>query len=156
MPRLFVYQTEALAKEEPEKSILHGQLSLMATRLWFVITWPSAVITLILGTWILALQPSWLSLPFMHVKLTFVVLLYLYHVSLHRIYKQLQRGETKYTSMQLRLWNEVATIILIATVFIIVKQDQISWLWATMGILGLALLLTLATKLYKRHREKKS
>src|SRR5258706_15176871 len=49
MPRLFVYNTEANNKEEPAKSILHEQFSIMMKRLWFGITWPSAILTLILG-----------------------------------------------------------------------------------------------------------
>lgn len=153
-PRLFIYQTEALSKDEPEKSILHKNLSLMSRRLWFIITWPSAIITLILGIYILYLQPSWLEMPFMHIKLLFVFLLYLYHGSLHFIFRKLQKGIAKYSSAQLRVWNEVATIILIAVVFLIVKKDQISWLWGTIGILGVAVLLMIAIKLYKKFREK--
>jgi putative membrane protein len=154
IPRLFIYQTEALAKEEPERSILHKNLSLMTKRLWFIITWPSAIITLILGVWTLVLEPSWLKLPFMHIKLTFVFVLYLYHLSLQYIYRLLQKGIVKYTSTQLRIWNEVATIILIAVVFLIVKKDQLSWLGATLGILGVAVSIALAVNIYKRYREK--
>ena len=51
--RLFVYQREALDKEEPERSIIGSQLALMAGRLWYMITWPSAVLTLIFGIWTL-------------------------------------------------------------------------------------------------------
>jgi len=115
--RLFIYQTEALQKPEPEKSILHNQLSKMSRLLWNVITWPSAIITLILATTLLVLQPFWLQQPFMHIKLTFVFLLYLYHFSCHYIYKKLQKGEIKYSSTQLRIWNEVATLFLVAVVF---------------------------------------
>ena len=153
-PRLFIYQTEALLKAEPDRSILHKNLSLMSKRLWFIITWPSAIITLILRIYILYLQPSWLKLPYMHVKLLFVFLLYLYHLSLHYIYQKLQKGIIKYSSTQLRIWNEVATIILIAVVFLIVKKDQISWIWGTLGILGVAVLLMIAIKLYKKLRER--
>ena len=47
--RLFIYQREAMDKPEPDRTILGDQLKLMANRLWFIITWPSAMITLILG-----------------------------------------------------------------------------------------------------------
>lgn len=156
LPRILIYQVEALKKSEPERSILQSQLSIMAKRLWYIITWPSAIITLIFGTSLLIQQPSWLQLPFMHVKLAFVVLLYGYHFSLHVLFKQLQNGIVKYSSQQLRVWNEVATIILIAVVFLIVKKDQISWVWGTLGILGTAIGLMIAIKLYKKWREKKS
>ncbi|HVF96269.1 MAG TPA: CopD family protein, partial [Flavisolibacter sp.] len=47
--RLFIYNTEAAEKPEPEKSILQKQFSIMSKRLWFGITWPSAVMTLVFG-----------------------------------------------------------------------------------------------------------
>ena len=154
--RLFIYQTEALAKNEPDRSILHTQLSKMARLLWFVIAWPSAIITLIFGVSLLIAQPQWLKMPFMHIKLTFVLVLYLYHLGCHGIYKQLQNGITKYSSLQLRIWNEVATIILVAVVFLIVKKDQISWVWGTLGIISFAIILMAAVRIYKNIREGKA
>ena len=79
IPRLFVYQIEAFYKPSPEKEILGKQLKLMAKRLWFIITWPSAILATLFAVWLLVLQPFWLEQPWMHVKLTFVVLLFLYH-----------------------------------------------------------------------------
>lgn len=152
--RLFIYQTEALQEEEPKRSILHTQLSKMARLLWSVIAWPSAIITLIFGVSLLISQPHWLKMPFMHIKLTFVLLLYIYHFSCHRIYLNLQKGIAKYSSTQLRIWNEVATIILVAVVFLIVKKDQISWVWGTLGIISFAVILMIAVRIYKRIRER--
>ncbi|MDW3197578.1 MAG: CopD family protein [Cytophagales bacterium] len=154
--RLFIYQTEALAKQEPDRSILHDQLSKMARLLWFVIAWPSAIITLIFGVSLLVAQPQWLKMPFMHIKLTFVLVLYLYHLGCHRVYKQLQNGIAKYSSTQLRVWNEIATIILVAVVFLIVKKDQISWVWGTLGIISFAIILMAAVRIYKKIREGKA
>ncbi|MEM9325908.1 MAG: CopD family protein [Bacteroidota bacterium] len=154
--RLFIYQTEALGKPEPDRTILHAQLSKMARLLWFVIAWPSAIITLFFGISLLVAQPSWLSLPFMHIKLLFVLVLYIYHIGCHAIYRQLQKGITKFSSTQLRIWNEVATIILVAVVFLIVKKDQISWLWGTLGIIAFAVALMAAVRIYKRFRESKT
>ncbi len=154
--RLFIYQTEALEQKEPDRSILHNQLSKMSRLLWFVITWPSAIITLIFGVSLLLAQPQWLKMPFMHIKLTFVLLLYLYHLGCHSLFKQLQNGIAKYSSTQLRIWNEIATIILVAVVFLIVKKDQISWLWGTLGIISFALILMAAVRIYKKIREGKA
>ncbi len=89
--RLFVYQVEAAEKSNEE---LKSQLALMARRLWLGITWPSAIITLIFGTSLIISNPAWLKLPFMHIKLGFVFLLYLYHGSCHYIYQQLQQKES--------------------------------------------------------------
>ncbi len=61
--RLFIYNTEAGDKGEPEQSILRKQFTIMIKRLWFGITWPSAIITLIFGPlmwWQLGVLPDWL------------------------------------------------------------------------------------------------
>lgn len=154
--RLFIYHTEALQKAEPERSILHNQLSKMSRLLWYVITWPSAVITLILATTLLILQPDWLKMSFMHIKLTFVFFLYLYHFSCHYIYKKLQKGDSKYSSTQLRIWNEVATLFLVAIVFLIVLKSQVNWIWGTLGFIAFGVLLMVAVKIYKAIREGKT
>ena len=154
IPRIFIYQTEALLKPEPEKSILQSQLSIMAKRLWYIITWPSAIITLLLAGILLYMQPQWIFLPFMQIKLVLVGLLYGYHFSLHSIFKLLQLGMVKYSSMQLRIWNEVSTIILISVVFLIVKKDQLNWISSVLGILALIVLLFCGIKLYKYIRKK--
>ena len=153
--RLFIYQVEASSKPEPEKSILGNQLGIMAKRLWTIITWPSAVITLILGTWMVLSRPSMLELPFMHVKLSFVLLLYVYHLFCQKIYKQLQNGIVKYSSFQLRIFNEIATILLISVVFIIVLKNELTWLKGTIGFVLVALLLMIGVRIYKKIRSNK-
>lgn len=153
MPRLFVYIIEAHDKPEPAKSILLNQLNLMASRLWYAITWPSAIITACLGASLLINSPAWLQFGFMHIKLTLVFFLYLYHLSLHRIFKQLQRGEVRYSSQQMRFWNEVSTLFLISIVFLIVLKDSLSMVWGVLGLLGVIILITLGIKLYKKYRK---
>lgn len=152
--RLFIYQTEALDRPEIEKNILKPQLDLMANRLWYIITWPSAILTLIFGTWVLSLRPAYLSMPFMHAKLAFVVLLYLYHFRCHYIFKSLQKGTAIWNSAKLRLWNEIATLLLFAIVFLIVLKSLINMVYGIAGLLILGITLMLATKWYKRFRER--
>ena len=152
--RLFIYHTEALEKEEPEKSILSAQLAIMTKRLWFIIGWPSAVLTLIFGTLLIITEPSWLKMPFMHIKLGFVFTLYLYHFACHKLFLQLQSGVAKYSSTQLRIFNELATLILFAVVFLIVLKNQLSWIWGTLGLISFAVILMMAIKLYKKFRKK--
>ncbi len=154
--RLFVYHTEAFEKQEPEKSILTDQFALMSRRLWLGITWPSAILTLIMGTTLIILQPEFLKMPFMHIKLSFVLLLYIYHFLCHKIFKSLQAGIQKYSSQQLRVWNEIATFLLVAIVFLIVVKNQMSWLWGSIGLIIFAVLLMLAIRIYKRLRARKS
>jgi putative membrane protein len=152
MPRLLVYLTETHQKSEPEKSIILKQLTTMAARLWYGITWPSAVITLAVGTSMLIVQPEWLAQSFMHIKLTLVFFLYLYHFSLHYIFNQLKSGSIKYSSQQLRFWNEVATLFLIAIVFLIVLKSALSMVWGLAGLGVITLLILAGIKLYKKNR----
>lgn len=152
--RLFIYQTEALDRPAHESDILKPQLDMMAQRLWYIITWPSAILTLIFGIWILSYRMEFLQLPFMHAKLFFVVLLYAYHIKCHLIFKNLQKGMAKWTSTQLRIWNEASTLLLFAIVFLIVAKNLLSMVWGIVGLVVLGMGLMLGIKIYKRLRER--
>ncbi len=154
IPRLFVYQIEAFHKPSPEKEILGKQLKLMSKRLWTIITWPSAILATVFAIWLLVLQPLWLQQTWMHVKLAFVLLLYLYHFKTHLYYKQLQQDVVKTSSNFMRLWNEGATFILFAVVFLVILKSAINWVFGVVGIFMLGILLMLGFKIYKRMREK--
>jgi protoporphyrinogen IX oxidase len=153
VPRLFVYVIEANGRPEAERTVLQKQLLLMTSRLWYGITWPSAIITLIMGTSLLVWQPDFLKYPFMHVKLTLVVLLYGYHMSLQYILTQLKKGIVKFTSQQMRIWNEAATILLISIVFLIVVKTALSMAWGLAGLIVTTGLILLGIKLYKKNRK---
>lgn|SRR5690606_16522248 len=156
IPRLFVYQIEAFHKPSPDKEILGTQLKLMAKRLWYIITWPSAILATVFAIWLLILQPFWLQQGWMHVKLTFVIVLIFYHLKTHQYFKQLQRDEVKKTSNFMRLWNEGATFILFAVVFLVILKNAISWIFGVVGIIVLGILLMLGFKIYKNIREQNS
>ena len=155
IPRLFVYQIEAFYKPSPDKEILGKQLKLMAKRLWFIITWPSAILSTGFAIWLLILQPFWLQQPWMHVKLSFVLLLIVYHLKTHQYYKQLQNDVVKKSSSFMRIWNEGATFILFAVVFLVILKSAINWIWGVVGIVVLGVLIMLGFKIYKSIREKK-
>jgi protoporphyrinogen IX oxidase len=149
--RLFIYNTEAGNNPSPAGDILRNQFKIMIRRLWYGITWPSAILTLIFGVWmwyLLGSTPGWLF-----VKLLFVVALFLYHVSLHYLYRQQISGVFKYSSQQLRMWNEVATIFLVAIVMLAVVKESISWVRGLAGLLLLGIILTLAVRIYKSLRK---
>ncbi len=154
IPRLFIYHIEAWQKPSPEKEILSKQLKLMTKRLWYIITWPSAVLCVLFAIWLLLLMPSWLQQPWMHIKLGFVVLLIIYHLKNHQIFKQLQKDEVKYTSKFMRIWNEGATLILFAIVFLVILKSTFNWVFGVVGIIVLGVLLMLGIKLYKSIRSK--
>lgn len=154
MVRLFVYHTEANEKPEPERTILQQQFKGMIRRLWFGITWPSAILTLIFGPWMMILLgsvPTWLA-----IKLGFVVGLYAYHFSLQAIYRQQMKGIFRFSSQQLRIWNEVATIFLVAIVMLVVVKQNMSWAWGLLGLVLFVILLMSAIKIYKVIRSKRA
>ena len=155
--RLFIYGAEANEEEGEKRRILLEQMLLMQRRLWYGITWPSAVLTLILGSWMYLLfmgnahiPPIWLIW-----KLGFVVLLYLYHYLCHRIFKQQQAQVFKYSSQQLRIWNEVATIFLVAIVFLVVLKQAMSMLYGLIGIVVLTIVILVFISIYKKIRNNK-
>ena len=151
--RLFIYLRESHSKSEEEKSVLIPQFTIMVKRLWMGITWPSALITFVLGTTLIIKQPEWLSQPFMHIKLTFVFVLFVYHLICHRIYVKLISGIPTWTSFKLRIWNEVATLLLVAIVFLIVRKNTVDWLYGMFGLLIFALILMVGIRIYKNYRE---
>lgn len=152
--RLFIYNAEANEKSEPEKSILKNQFSIMIKRLWLGITWPSAIITLILGPLLIYINPAILD-TWLWVKIGFVVGLYLYHFTLHILYKQQKNDLFKYGSQKLRLWNEVATIFLISIVMLVVVKQSLSAVWSLLGLFLFILILMSAIKIYKLIRTKR-
>jgi protoporphyrinogen IX oxidase len=148
--RLFIYNREANDKPDIEKQILQNQFNIMIKRLLFGITWPSAILTLILGIWILIIYPS---MPvWLHIKLGLVLLLFVYHYTLHIIYKQQQQSISKYTSNQLRIWNEVPTIFLVAIVMLVVVKQNISLVYGLIGLAALVSVLMSAIRIYKAFR----
>lgn len=152
--RLFIYYKEAEEKPLIEKEILTQQYKLMIKRLWYIITWPSAILATLFAIWLLILQPVWLQESWMHIKLTFVFALFAYHWTCQILYNQIEKGYLKYSSFSLRIWNEVATIILFACVFLVVLKSTFDWIFGVVGIVGVSILLMLGIKLYKNIRKK--
>ncbi len=156
--RLFIYFVEAGEEEENTKAILQKQYKLMSKRLWYGITWPSAILTAFFASWLLFFTPTgraWLMMPWMHIKLTFVIALYIYHFFCHRMYTQLVNDKLSYSSFKLRMWNELATVFLFAIVFLVVLKNNISWVWGVAGTVILGAILFFAVKTYRKIREKK-
>lgn len=148
--RLFVYSAEANEKSEPERSILLKQFGIMQKRLWYGITWPSAILTLLFGVWMGILYgslPLWLL-----IKLFFVAGLFIYHITLHLIFRQQQKEIFKWSSQQLRMWNEVATIFLISIVMLAVVKQLLSIVWAIGVLVAFSIVLFAAIKIYKHYR----
>lgn len=152
--RLFIYHTESFDKPENDRTILGNQFAIMERKLWYIITWPAMILTVIFGLSMLIELPSYLKMPWMHIKLLFVVLLIVYHFYCHTLFRKFQRHEKNLSSTQLRVFNEVATLILVAVVFIVVKKSTLNWLHGTIGFFAVAIGLMIAIQWYKRLRNK--
>jgi len=152
--RLFIYHTEAQDKPEPDRKILSDQFEIMERKLWYIISVPSMWIVLAAGIAMLTIKPYYL-LGWMQIKLGFVAGLVIYHFICQSKMKQMAKGIYKWTSTQLRIWNEVATIFLFAIVFLVVLKDGINWIFGVVGIIVLSMILMSAVKIYKYYRMKK-
>lgn len=153
--RLFIYHTESAAKAEPERSILLQEYARITKRLWQIITTPAMVLTVLAGVVMIYLNPALMSQAWFHVKLLFVVFLLSYHFICQRILKQLAQGVFKHSSFKLRLWNEVATILLVAIVFTVILKSAVHWLYGIVGLALFSILIMSAVKWYKYYRQKR-
>jgi len=153
LPRLFIYQTEASSLAQPDRDILVAKYKDDSKRLWFFIGWPSLVLTLIFGLGILhpyfGIWPMWLN-----VKLALIALLIGYHHFIHFTYKALQKSIYKYSSIQLRYINEVATLLLFGIVFLGVLKTATNFFHWGLILLGLTIFLVWGIQAYKRRRQK--
>lgn len=150
--RLYIYTAEALLMKEPEKSILKNQLEVMASRLWYIITWPGMILTTFFGILLILGRPGIMKEGWFHAKLALVVLLVIYHFSCQRILNQIKEGRFSMSSSKLRLYNELPTLFLFAIIFLVILQNAMSLVFAIGGFLSLGVLLMLGIKAYKRYR----
>lgn len=155
IPRLFVYHTEARDKPEPEASILIAQFIKMEMLLWKAIMVPAGWLAIIFGSILIYLTPTWLDQDWMQLKLLFVSGLIGYHLFTGKIRNELKEGKFRFTSFQLRLFNEIATIFLFSIVFLVVLKNTVDWLWGVLGLVVFAILMMTAVRMVKRIREKK-
>lgn len=152
--RLFIYATEAQTKDDIARPILTQQLLLMQRKLWYIIGWPAAVGTIIFGWWMIFINPNYLYLPWMWLKLIAVGFLCMYHWQCQRILVQQKQGVFKFSSTRLRLFNELATIFLVAIVFLVVIKSTSGLMWGILGMFIFAGFMMLAVFIYKRSRKK--
>ncbi|TZF82104.1 protoporphyrinogen oxidase HemJ [Pedobacter sp. BS3] len=152
--RLFIYHTEANERPEQERLILQRQFGIMEKKLWNIITTPAMILTVLAGISMLYVNPALLKMPWMHVKLCFVVGLLAYHFKCQQIIKQLSQGIFKWSSTRLRVWNEVATIFLVAIVFVVILKNAVDWIYGLIGLILFSVIIMSAVKIYKYYRLK--
>jgi putative membrane protein len=115
------------------------------------------ILSVIFGTWMILLNSTYyLTSPWMHLKLGFVLLLLIYHFLCQRIMKKFVSGVYNWTGNQLRLWNELATLFLVIIVFIVVMKSTMNWIYGTIGFFAIGIALMIGIKAYKSFRQKRN
>ena len=117
LPRLFVYHAQST------DSISQERFSIMERKLYRGIMHPSLIATLALGISMLYMNPGLLKMGWMHIKLTLLVVLILYHFSLGVIYKRFAQGLNTKSHVFYRWLNEIPTLpALIGIVILVVVK----------------------------------
>lgn len=116
LPRLFVYHASS---DDP---ISHERFCIMERKLYRGIMHPSLVATLGLGLGMLWMNPALLKMPWMHIKLTLISLLILYHFSLGHLRNTFANGTNHKSHVFFRWYNEVPVIFLLAIVILAVVK----------------------------------
>lgn len=150
--RLFVYHAEAGDRPPVERDVLRAQLEIMQTRLWKIITWPAMLLTF--GGGITMLIKLGRIDPWLHWKFVWLAGLVGYHLVCGRIRRQQREGTFTWTSGRLRMFNEIATMIMFAIVFLAVFKSALSAIWGALGLLVLGISLSVGLRAYRRARER--
>ena len=116
LPRLFVYH--ALAEDHASRE----RFKIMERKLYRGIMNPAMVATLILGFWLLYLNPAWMQMGWMHAKLLLVFLLVGYHHMCLAYLKKFATDANTKSHVFFRWFNEVPVIFLIAIVILVVVK----------------------------------
>jgi len=117
MPRLFIYHVEHKKNGKAFTDVIEMQ----EEKLWRIIGVPAAWASLVSGLFMIYLNPALFTTGvWLHVKLTAIVLMLLYHLSLNKIRKNLLNDSCTKTGKQLRFYNEIPTILMIIIVIMVV------------------------------------
>lgn len=113
--RLYIYHLQTTDEAG------HQRFIVMQRRLFIIMT-IGAALTLGSGFWLLALQPLYLEMLWVQVKLALVAGLVLYHGYLWKIHSDLARKKCRHSDRWLRVFNEVPTIALILIIILAVVR----------------------------------
>jgi putative membrane protein len=152
--RLFVYHAEAREQPEPAQTILKKQYELMEKRLYNIITTPGMAVTVAMALGLIYTEPGILKSGWLHIKLSFVALLLIYHFYCGRIMRQLAKGECQWTGQQFRALNEAPTILLVIIVLLAVFKNNLPLDATTWLIVALVIAMAASIQLYAKKRRR--
>jgi len=118
LPRLFVYH--ALSDD----TVSRERFKIMERRLYWGITTPGMVLTLIFGVWML-LDHAWASYGhggWLHIKLALLIGLVLYHIQCGRWLMAFQEDRNRRGHVYYRWMNEIPVLFLVGIVLLAVLK----------------------------------
>ena len=117
LPRLFVYHAMS------EDQISKDRFVIMERKLFKGIMTPSAIATVLFGSWLIASAPDYyLRQGWLHVKLTLVVLLIIYHISCWWFMVRFREDRNTHSHKFFRFYNEAPVLVMIAVVILVVVK----------------------------------
>ncbi|HRD41901.1 MAG TPA: protoporphyrinogen oxidase HemJ [Prochlorococcaceae cyanobacterium AMR_MDS_5431] len=150
--RLFIYHAETANMDPILRKMFHNQYALMEERLMNIITTPGMLVTILMATGLLLIEPVWLTQPWMQAKISLVLFLLFYHLFCYRIMGQLKTGNCYWSGKQLRALNELPTLLLLVIVMLVVFKSSFPTGVATWLVILLIILMALSIQLYARSR----
>lgn len=122
LPRLYVYHSQC------EDEISNARFKIMEKKLYFGITTPGAIFTIIFGIWSLSYNWSiYMHLPWMHAKLGLVLLLVLYHIYLGKLLFDFRYDRNKHSHIFYRWLNEIPVIFLVGIVLLVTVKPWVAY-----------------------------
>ena len=119
LPRLFVYH--AMSEDETSKE----RFKIMERKLYYGITTPGMVVTLIFGFWMLYdyAWAAWGSMGWLHTKLALLAILVGYHFYCGKLLKDFKNDRKTKSHVWYRWFNEIPVILLIVIVILAVRKS---------------------------------
>lgn len=152
LPRLFVYHAEASEQPEPARTILKNQYQVMEKRLYSIIMTPAMLLTIAMAIGMVVTQPALLKETWLHIKLAFVLLLIGYHHYCKTLMKQLAADTCRLTGQQFRWFNELPTVLFVATVLLAVFKNSLPTSPTAWIIVAMVIAMAATIQLYARKR----
>ena len=119
LPRLYVYHSQADDLISKERFII------MEKKLFYYITTPGALLTILFGLWLISYNPTgYLHMLWLQIKLGLVLLLVIYHIYLGRLLRDFSRNQNQHSQYFYRWLNEVPTLFLIAIILLAILKPM--------------------------------
>jgi putative membrane protein len=115
LPRLFIYHADC------QDTISHERFLVMERRL-FAIMSIGAVLTLLFGMLLLAINPALLDVHWFQVKLVLIVLLFVFHYRCYSWMERLKNPDLVASTRWLRWFNEIPGVILLVVAILAVTK----------------------------------